>query len=57
MKEYTRIITMEITMVSNKEMMAKEDAKKGIEDFFKNIAGTDDCKVTNIQDFEMEVAE
>ena len=57
MKETTRIITLEITMISNKEMMAKEDVKKSIESFFINIAGTDDCNVTSIQDFEMEVAE
>lgn len=59
MKEITRIYTLEITTISKdgKDMMPKDEAKKGMEDFFKNVVGTDDCVVTNVQDFEMEVDE
>lgn len=59
MKETTRIFTVEITTISRdgKDMMPKDEAKKEMEDFFKNVVGTDDCVVANIQDFELEVAE
>ena len=56
MKETTRIITMEITLVSKGEGFApKNEVKADIEAFFKNATQADDCLVTNIQDFEMDV--
>ena len=58
MSETTKIITLEITYIAKtEEFKPNEEIKKEIESFFESSMGADDCHVTKIQDFEMDVKE
>lgn len=61
MKEITRIITAEITVIAKEgeveQLKSKEETKKTFESFIRDYCDADDCKVTNIQDFEMDKQE
>lgn len=55
MSELTRIITMEVTMISREETAPdKEEAKNAVEKAIKETLGADDVNILKVQDFVNE---
>ena len=55
MSELTRIITMEVTMISKGENAPdKEEAKNAVEKAIKETLGADDVNILKVQDFVNE---
>jgi hypothetical protein len=60
MKELTRIITAEITMIrkgEERDFRTKEESKAAWERALKRETRADDIKVTNVQDFIIDKPE
>ena len=55
MKELTRIITVQITLIGNvndeSAMVGKDECVKFVEQYLKDHTGSDDVKVIDVQDF------
>lgn len=55
MSKLTRIITIQVTMISDAEDVGdKESAKASISDAVKECLGADDVNVLNVQDFLLD---
>ena len=58
MKELTRIITIQATMIEKfenyDELLNKKECETKITNAMKEVFGLDDCVVTNVKDFIME---
>ena len=58
MKELTRIITIQATMIekfeSEDELFSKKECETKIVNAMKEVFGLDDCVVTNVKDFIMD---
>lgn len=55
MSELTRIITMQVTMISDAESAPdKESVKVSVSDAIKKCLGADDVNVLNVQDFLLD---
>lgn len=55
MSELKRIITMQVTMISNADAASdKESVKASISDAVKECLGADDVNVLNVQDFLLD---
>ena len=61
MKELTRIITIQATTIvkfeDEDELISKDECKSKIATAMKTVFELDDCAVTNVQDFIMDVKE